>query len=175
MGALVVTACSSDTPSEGPPADQAAGAITSGLRLPTDTEACLTEQLQNDDQARALLDPGALADASPGDRQALTEVMDACVTPDVFAAAVASSISGSIPAASDAATEAQTQCLHDAVVGLPDDERSDLVLGVLALDAPIDSDLAVARGDIVNGLYTSCGVTVQAGGDGTGSASSAAP
>jgi hypothetical protein len=98
-------------------------------------------------------------DPSGAQQQALSDVVEACVTDEGFATSIATVMTASLPPTDPTRAEAQTACLHDAVLAFDDSERRTLQVGLLTLGGPLDSDLATARNELVNSLYRTCGVS----------------
>jgi hypothetical protein len=157
-------ACSS-SPSR-PTADAAADRVVEWFQLSPDVRPCLVERFDASGTARgALADQGAW---SPGQQGALADVLDACVDPDTFATALATSIGRSLPPSDAARADEQAGCVHGAVVALDDGDRRTLAVGLLALTVAQDDELGAARAELLNRIYDQCGVTVQTGGPDAG-------
>ncbi|HEY6534000.1 MAG TPA: hypothetical protein VIY72_16950 [Acidimicrobiales bacterium] len=160
VAVALATGCSgSSSPSSSTPSpEDAAGVVVQAFRLPESTRSCLVDGFSQRSAARAALT--TTDEPSGAEQDALGEVVDDCVTPDEFATAWAASIGVSLPPTDPARVIEQANCLHDAVLALEDGPRRTLVVGLLTIGGPIVSDLAMARNDLINGLFATCEVTV---------------
>jgi hypothetical protein len=155
----VATACAgSSSSSSSPSPEEAADVVVRSLRLPDTARSCLVDGFSQRSAAR---DAIATTEApTTSEQQALGDVVEACVTDETFAASVATAITSTLPPTDTTQAEDQTACLNDAVLALSDGEHRTLLVGLLTLGGPLDSDLAMARNDLVNAVYAACGVTV---------------
>jgi hypothetical protein len=158
-GVAVLGACSSSSSgTEDQDAAQAAGTIAQVFALDEDGEACLEDELESRPEAWSLLT--GEDEPSAATQDALALVLESCVTEEQFATAVAGGISASLPPRGTDDPSAQTECLHEQILALGDDQRRVLMVGLLALAAPPTGELAIARNDVINGLYGACGVEI---------------
>ena len=168
VGAALLVACSggSGASSAGLSAEDAADQVVSLFGGAEAARPCLVGGFTGTPQARSTLaDDG---EWSAGQQAALGAVIESCTTPEALGRSVADSVGRSLPPAEPGAAEAQASCIQAEVVAFSEQDRRTLVVGLLALAGPADSELALARGDIVNRLYDACGVTVTGGGDDPG-------
>jgi hypothetical protein len=154
---MVAAACSdSSSGSSTPSPEDSAAVVVEVFRLPDGTRSCLVEGFSQHAEARAALAPGV--DPSGSQQEELGDVVGSCVPDGDFATAIATVITASLPPADPARVEEQTTCLHDAVMAFDDTERRTLQVGLLTLGGALDSDLAMARNDLVNRLNETCQV-----------------
>jgi hypothetical protein len=156
----VLTACGgSSSSSTTPSPEDAADVVVRSFRLPDATRSCLVDGFSQRSAARAAI--ATSEEPTMSEQEALGDVVEACVADETFAASVAAAITSTLPPADTTQAEDQTACLNDAVLALSDGEHRTLLVGLLTLGGgPLDSDLAMARNDLVNGIYATCGVTV---------------
>ena len=152
---LVAGACSAG--GHAADATVAAGVVSDTFRVPNEARACLQERFQADPTAtRVVVTTGEPSDAA---RAALADDVEACVSKDQFAAAVAARISANLPPPDSAQTTAQVECLTTNLLALGDDQRRALLVGLVALGTPATGPLAQDRATVVNAIYGACGVT----------------
>lgn len=160
VASMGVAGCSSSSSpsSSAPSADEAAGAVAAAFHLSDDVRPCL---------AAGFSDHGAAVDVMVSTREPtgsqqdlLAQVVEGCLTDEDFATSVAGSISSALPPPDTAQAATQIECLRTAVLALDDGDQRTLMVGLLAQGAPLDGKVATARSELVNSLYTTCGVTV---------------
>jgi hypothetical protein len=154
---LTLTACASSggADDERPTPEEAAEVITSGFGLDGDAGGCLRERFAADggEGARTAMVRGSRA--SDDQRQALAGVLDACITAESFADAVAAAVAAGVPGA----TPERDACVRGEIEGLDPAERSTLMLGLLLSgDLQLD-ELQVERARITQDVYDACDVT----------------
>lgn len=159
--ALLLSACSSSDPasSSTPSSEDAAVFVTRTFDVPDAAHSCLVDAFSQRSEAVTALT--STEELTESEQEALSDVVDACVTPEVFAYSVADGITAAFPPPDPTQTEAQTSCLRDAVLAIDDGQRRVVQAGLLTLEGPIDSELALARGDFINGLNKTCAVSIQ--------------
>lgn len=150
---LLVGACSSEP--GGPPPQEAAEVVTSGFGFGGDVRQCLLRAFEDDPSATAALAIGG--SASTGQRQALLAVLEACIAPEDLAEVVASSAAAGIPGTD----EAEQACLRGAVLGLDDERRGLLLVGLVLSGDGTPDQLDVDLGGVTDGLFTECGVAFE--------------
>ncbi len=154
-----LAACSSGDSSSSTDAATAAAVVSQTFQMPDSAKACLEEKLGSEGAARKALT--STKELSAKEREALYGVLTACITPDQWAQAVAGRITAAVPPADTTKLGAQVACLTTAVQALDDVQRQALLVGLVVIgSAPQTGDLAVQRGDVLNGLYARCSVTV---------------
>lgn len=137
------------------PADEAAETVVATYDLGPEDQACLEQGFAGDAGARSALDPSG----APSDEQLvqLADVVLACVGTDRLAASVA----GSMAMGLGTLDEAQERCVAGAVVALPDEELRILVSGLSSPGVVGGlSEQAVRLGEVTNGLFAACSVSV---------------
>jgi len=151
---LFVGACSAGGTSAD--ATVAAGVVSETFRVPDQSRACLQQRFLDDPTGtRVVVSTGEPSDAA---RAALADDVEACVSNDQFAAAVAARISANLPPPDSAQTTAQVECLTTNLLALSDDQRRALLVGLVALSTPPTGPLAEDRATVVNAIYGACGV-----------------
>jgi len=151
---LLAGACS--TGGTAADATVAAGVVSDTFRVPDESRACLQERFQADPTGtHVVVSTGEPNDAA---RAALADDVEACVSHDQFAAAVAARISANLPPPDSAQLTAQVDCLTTNLLALSDDQRRSLVVGLVALGTPPTGALAQDRATVVNAVYGACGV-----------------
>jgi hypothetical protein len=171
VAGVALGACSSGGSSSADATEAAAAAavVSTTFQMPDSAKACLEEKLAADGTARKAVT--STEELSASQREALYVVLTACITPDQWAQAIAGRITAAVPPADTAKLTTQVACLTSAVQALDDVQRQALVVGLVVVgSAPQTGELAVQRGDVLNGLYTKCSVVV-----GASSASSTVP
>jgi len=167
----VLGACSSSgtSSSDSTMATEAAAVVAATFHIPASAQSCLEEELASNATARdGLTTTDELTSAQ---KDAVSEVLLACVGADQWAQAVAGRITAAVPPADTRDLTTQVTCLTDAVEALDATQRQALLVGLVVIGtAPQTGPLAVQRGDILNGLYTTCSVAV-----GSSSTASTAP
>ena len=156
-------ACSSGDSSSTAAADAAAAAdvVSATFQMPDSAKACLEEKLGADGTARKALT--STKELSASQREALFGVLTACITPEQWAQAVAGRITAAVPPADSSKITTQVACLTAAVQALDDVQRQALLVGLVVIgSAPQTGELAVQRGDVLNGLYAKCSVAAGA-------------
>ncbi len=153
--APLVAACSAA--GTGSSSDEAAGAVADAFALPDDARACLVGRFSSDSSARDLVN--SADEPTVAERAALATAVDACMTRDQFAAAIAARITAQLPPPDSAGIATQIDCLTTALLGLSQSDHEDLMVGLLVLSAPPTGELALARSAIVNDLNDTCGIT----------------
>jgi hypothetical protein len=157
LAGTALGACSSS----GASADQATAAkeaVGRSFNLPDDAMSCLQEHFAADGKAaRAMTSSSEL---SSSQQQAVEQVLEACVTVEQWAGAIAGRITSALPPSDSAKVTTQIDCLTGAVRGLDEVQRRALLVGLVVLGtAPQTGALAVQRGDVLNTLYRACSVT----------------
>jgi hypothetical protein len=156
---LGLGACSSSSSgTEEQDAPKAAESVAETFGLDEAGRDCLEGEFESRPAARELLTGESEPSASA--QEALIAVLDTCVGEEQFARAMAVSISASVPPSGTADPSAQTDCLEREIVELEESQRRAFMIGLLALSAPATGELAMARNEVVNGLYTACGVDI---------------
>jgi hypothetical protein len=154
-----VGACSSSSSgTEEQDAPKAAESVAQTFGLDEDGQGCLEDEFESRPTARELLTGETEPSASA--QEALVAALDACITEEQFARAVAVSISASLPPAATADPTAQTDCLEQEIEALAEPRRRAFMVGLLALSSPPTGEVAMARNDIVNELYLACDVEI---------------
>ena len=138
-------------------AAQVLGELADAFALPDDARACLVGRFSSDSTARDLVN--SADEPTVAERTALAEAVDACMTRDQFAAAIAARITAQLPPPDSAGIATQIDCLTTALLGLSQSDHEGLVVGLLVLSAPPTGELALARSQAVNDLNTTCGIT----------------
>jgi hypothetical protein len=157
VAVLALSGCTdSSSGSSTPSPEDSAAVVAEAFRLPDSTRSCLVDGFSQRSEARAAMAPGV--EPSGTQQEQLGDVVQACVSDADFATALATVMTASLPPTDPTRAEEQTACLRDAVVALDDDERRTLQVGLLTLGGALDSDLALARGDLVNRLTATCDV-----------------
>jgi hypothetical protein len=156
LAALASACTDSSSGSSTPSPEDSAAVVVEAFRLPDSTRSCLVDAFSQRSEARAAMVPGV--DPSGGQQEELGEVVRACVSDDDFATSLAAVITASVPPRDPARAEGQTTCLRNAILALDDGERRTLQVGLLTLGGALDSDLAMARNDLVNRVNAACGV-----------------
>jgi hypothetical protein len=155
----VATACSGSSPSSSTPSpEEAADLVVGSFRLPDTARSCLVDGFSQRSAARDAI--ATTEEPTTSEQEALGDVVEACVTDETFAASVAAAITSTLPPTDTTQAEDQTACLSEAVLALSDGEHRTLVVGLLTLGGPLDSYLAMARNELVNGVYATCGVSL---------------
>jgi hypothetical protein len=156
--AVALAACGSDSSAdaERPSPEEAASVIRSGFGLDEGAATCLQSQFEGEagDAATTAMLRGS--DSSDTQREALSTVLDACISAESFADAVAVAVAAAVPGS----TPERDACLRREVLALGPDERGTVMLGlVLSGDTEVD-DLQTRRAEIVQGIYDQCGVSL---------------
>jgi hypothetical protein len=160
LGAAATVGCSgSSTPADRSDAEDAAATISGIFQLTPDEQTCLKDGLDGDGKALAVV--GATDEPSAADQAALASVLDACVTVDQFAAGFAARIAAALPPTGTVDGATQVRCVTEQVKALDDTRRHTLFVGLVAITAPPTGPLALARGEVVNGITDACGLQVQ--------------
>jgi hypothetical protein len=153
--AATLAACGDDGATSAVPADQAAEAVVATYDLTPDDQACIERGFAGDDDARSALDPTG----APSDEQLdrLAAVVLGCVGTDRLGASVATSMAAGL----GTLDADQERCVAGAVAALPDGDLRILVSG-LTSPAVIGgaSERAVRLGEVTNGLFAACSVSV---------------
>jgi hypothetical protein len=149
----------SSTPAARSDAEDAAATISGIFQLTADQQTCLKDGLDGDRQALSVV--GATDEPSADDQAALATVLDGCVTVDQFAAGFAARIASALPPTGTVDGATQVRCVTDQVKALDDTRRHALFVGLVAITAPPTGQLALARGEVVNGITDACGMQVQ--------------
>ena len=153
----LVAGCSSTPDPEAATPDEAAQVVTSGFELDDAAHDCLRDAFETTDGAAAALTLGG--SAPERQRTALTGVLDRCVTAEAFADITARSVAEGVAGT----TRDQQACVHQAVLDLPAERRTTLMVGLaLSGDAQPD-DLDVEVGEITQDLFDACDVTLDVG------------
>lgn len=165
-GALVVltallVACTSSSGDEEMGGDDAGTVVAGAYRLDDEGRACLVDAFSAEPATADLL--LTTEEVDPGEADALADVLRGCMSDEQLAAAVAGLVGDALPPTDTSRVESQAACLEQAVLDLDDPSRRTLAVGLLLLAVPADSELAIARGEVVNGLYTACGVELTPG------------
>jgi hypothetical protein len=149
------TACGGEGATSAVPADQAAESVVATYDLGPEDQACLEGGFADDAEARSALDPAGAPSADQLDR--LAAVVLACVGTDRLGASIATSMAVGI----GTLDEDQERCVAAAVVALPEADLRVLVSG-LSSPAVIGgvSERAVRLGEVTNGLFAACSVSV---------------
>jgi hypothetical protein len=161
--ALLVTgaalgACSSGGSSSADAAT-AAAVVSDTFHMPAEAQACLEQELAGNSTARKALT--TTKELSTSQREAVAAVLEGCITVDQWAEAVAGRITAAVPPADSSKLGTQITCLTGAVKALDDVQRQALLVGLVVIgSAPQTGELAVQRGDVLNGLYATCSVVV---------------
>ena len=154
---LAVTAGCSKGPS-GPSPQEAATIVTQGFSLDASTQPCLEKAFSDiGGSTRALAVGGK---ASDGDQTLLRSALSRCISADDLAAIVSGSVGQGL-----GATTTQQDCLRQGVLGLDQDQRDLLLVGLALSGDATPDDLDVKLGQLTAQLFKDC--SVQAGG-GTG-------
>jgi hypothetical protein len=156
--AVALAGCGSDSAAdaERPTPEEAASVIRGGFGLDEGAAACLQSQFEGEagDAATTAMLRGS--DSSDSQREALSTVLDTCISAESFADAVAVAVAAAVPGA----TPERDACVRREVLALGPEERSTVMLGlVLSGDTEVD-DLQTRRAEIVQGLYDACGVSL---------------
>jgi len=154
----VLAACSSSGPPPRTQAEDAAATVAGTFQLGADAQTCLEDGFRDDADALSVV--GTVSEPPTATQAALAEVLDACATVEQYASSVAAQIGAALPPSDTADQSTQVRCVADRIQALDDTERRALLVGLVALTAPPTGELALARNDVVNGLYEACGVTV---------------
>lgn len=158
--ATVVAGCSgSSTPADRSGAEDAAATISGIFQFTADQQSCLTDGFEGDTKALGVV--GATGEPSAADQDALASVLDGCVTVDQFAAGFAARLASALPPSGTTDGAAQVRCVTDQVKALDDTSRRTLFVGLVAITAPPTGQLAIARGEVVNGITQACGMESQ--------------
>jgi hypothetical protein len=156
LGGAALGACSSSGSSPAAAA-AASDAVGRSFTLPEDAMACLKEHFAADGKAAAAMT--STGELSSSQRTAVAKVLEACVTVDQWAEAVAGRITAALPPADSSKLTTQISCLTGAVGGLDEAQRQARLVGLVVIaTAPQTGGLAVERGDVINTLYAACSV-----------------
>jgi hypothetical protein len=158
-GALGACSSGGSSSTDATQAAAAADVVSSTFQIPDSAKACLEQKLGTDGTARKALT--STKELSASQREALYGALTACITPDQWAQAIAGRITAAVPPADTSKLSTQVACLTTAVQALDDVQRQALVVGLVVIgSAPQTGELAVQRGDVLNGLYAKCSVVV---------------
>ena len=158
VAAVALGACSSSSSSSADAAT-AAGVISDTFHVPDDARACLEQQFAANGRAGGAMT--TTKELSTAQRDAVAEVLETCVSTDQWAQAVAGRITAAVPPADTSKLTTQIDCLTSAVTALDDVQRRALLVGLVVIGStPQTGDLAIQRGDVLNGLYSACSVVV---------------
>lgn len=153
----VVAGCSKGP--SGPPPDEAATIVTQGFALDASVQPCLQKAFSDiGGSTRALAVGGK---ASDGDKALLRSALDRCISADDLAASVSGSVGKGL-----GATTAQQDCLRQAVLGLDQDQRDLLLVGLALSGDATPDDLDVQLGQLTAQLFQDCAVRAGGGAGG---------
>jgi hypothetical protein len=156
---ILFSACASGDGPETSSGD-AAGGLAAQLDLGPDEQSCLEARFDDDDDARAALDPNR--EIERGQLDALERVVLECLPSEVLAPSVADLIARAY--AGDAViTPEQRRCLEDEIAGLPREEQVLFITGPTARAGDAASPESLAVSDLLGRVVDACGVAPTAG------------